>query len=621
MSGPFRRLLGTPFRRRVGFAAWTSGALSLGYAARQVDETHKGRQLPSGWRACCDGAHGLSAKQEQLPKTLQEIVGNAHVQLNVEQRGSRIGKGTAFAVVRPGTLQEAVDVLQACVDADACIKPQGANSGLTGGSVARDSHTGGPDRPTVVVNMRRLTSIIPIEDGKRLVCLAGAGINDVLQKAAEHNRESHSVLGSIFLNPSVAAGVAFGSGGTQLRKGPVYTERVLYARVNHDGQVELVNSLGLREQPTSTLFGKLEAGRLDEDDVNAHCCLPAHQADYASSVCTLDSTVSRFNAAITGPEPCRCEGKVLTLASVHETFPKPTQQRCLWLSCKDLRTAQQVKAEVLLKGGPQDLPSSVEYMDRDSVRAVDEAGRILCWMISFIGIGPTLGRLWDLKLMFEASPIPLSGVLADKMLYWCNHLVPGTLPPEVRKLASEYEHHLLINVGEYGGGELSRFEGRFHGFLQAHPGACAMHECVDGEINRVNYYRFATAPAFRTWCVGRGLEGVSVDYALPKAEVDAPLVPEADVALRMRYSHFGCNVVHEDIAFQPGVDAHEAHMNLKHVVEGMGGRLPAEHGHGTEYVAPKEAQMRWKSMDPLNVFNPGVGGLSVEKRYGGTSRS
>ena len=48
----------------------------------------------------------------------------------------------------------------------------------------------------------------------------------------------------------------------------------------------------------------------------------------------------------------------------------------------------------------------------------------------------------------------------------------------------------------------------------------------------------------------------------------------------------------------------------------MGGKLPAEHGHGTEYVAPDATRRRWEKMDPLNVFNPGVGGLSVQRRYG-----
>lgn len=75
-------------------------------------------------------------------------------------------------------------------------------------------------------------------------------------------------------------------------------------------------------------------------------------------------------------------------------------------------------------------------------------------------------------------------------------------------------------------------------------------------------------------------------------------------------------VVHEDICFNKGVDAHAAKMDLKHAVEDMGGKLPAEHGHGTEYVAPAETRERWQAMDPLNVFNPGVGGLSVARKYG-----
>ena len=40
--------------------------------------------------------------------------------------------------------------------------------------------------------------------------------------------------------------MALGSGGTQLRKGPVYTERLLYAAVSAEGRVEVVNTLGLR---------------------------------------------------------------------------------------------------------------------------------------------------------------------------------------------------------------------------------------------------------------------------------------------------------------------------------------------------------------------------------------
>lgn len=43
--------------------------------------------------------------------------------------------------------------------------------------------------------------------------------------------------------------------------------------------------------------------------------------------------------------------------------------------------------------------------------------------------------------------------------------------------------------------------------------------------------------------------------------------------------------------------------------------LPAEHGHGTEYDSSKSSQDRWMKMDPLNVLNPGIGGLSSKFRY------
>jgi D-lactate dehydrogenase len=134
-------------------------------------------------------------------------------------------------------------------------------------------------------------------------------------------------------------------------------------------------------------------------------------------------------------------------------------------------------------------------------------------------------------------------------------------------------------------------------------------------------FRFVAAPAFRTWCVGQGKQGISVDYALPKnggitppLQTDEKEVPQP--IKRMRYSHFGCNVVHEDLAYEPGVDVKQAKYALKASVEHQcNGKLPAEHGHGTEYTAPKDTQERWKQIDPLNVLNPGIGGLSEHFCY------
>jgi hypothetical protein len=58
----------------------------------------------------------------------------------------------------------------------------------------------------------------------------------------------------------------------------------------------------------------------------------------------------------------------------------------------------------------------------------------------------------------------------------------------------------------------------------------------------LNRFRFAVAPAFRTWCVGHGVQGLSLDYALPKRSAQVPPMPAGvEPLVRLRYSHFGCN--------------------------------------------------------------------------------
>lgn len=61
------------------------------------------------------------------------------------------------------------------------------------------------------------------------------------------------------------------------------------------------------------------------------CKRPASYPKYRQHVCALDGGVARSNADTRGPPPCRSEGKVLLLASVHDTFPLPVAQRVLWV--------------------------------------------------------------------------------------------------------------------------------------------------------------------------------------------------------------------------------------------------------------------------------------------------
>jgi D-lactate dehydrogenase (quinone) len=562
----------------------------------------------------CEPSQSLTTKQRQLCTRLQSIVGQEYVEQRKVLVGARIGKGEALAVCSPGTLQEAIEALRVCAAANVAIIPQGRNTGLTGGSVPRNDRC---SRPTVVLNLLRLNQIYAI--GNQMLCLAGAGIFDLSKEASKLGRESHSILGSVFLNPTVAAGVSFGSGGTQIRKGPAYTERALYARVNAEGQVEVVNTLGFDHiESEEELFARIEAGNLTERDVSPQKKhIPASCADsYCEHVCKIDGQVARYNADTSGIDPCRSEGKVLVLATLHDTFPAPTKKRTLWIACESLAQAQSLKREVLLNNS-MDLPISCEYMDRDCFDVVNRAGRVLCHAIARLGIGGRLKTMWDLKLKVESAPLPFFDTMPDRLLYLVNDLLPSPLPDTVQALGEAHDHHLLVTLGEFGNGELERTERRLATFHAKHP-SVIVHECTEEEdVRKLTYFRFAAAPAFRTWCIGNRAQGLSVDYALAKHTTEKP--PLASLAerplTRMRYSHFGCNVVHEDLAFAPGVDVHACKMSIKREIEASGGMLPAEHGHGTEYSAPADTQSRWKSIDPTNVMNPGVGGTPCGVNY------
>lgn len=490
--------------------------------------------------------------------------------------------------------------------------------------------------------MKGLDTIFPIDNGERVVCLAGVGLGTLAKYVSDNfpDRESHSILGSTFLNPTTAAGLAFGSGGTQMRKGPAYSERALYLKVMPDkfgkSTVKVVNTLGIEGFDSEE--GEFD-GHLRHDGVvplvDAHVLslkaggsppmkksnstygkVPAHDIHYKEKICEISKDVSRFNADTKGCECSRSEGKVLILASVHDTFAKPTKTKTFWMSFDSLDTALQFRRKVCLDN-PHDLPVSVEYLDRDSYDIIDRSGRVMGNMIKYAGTSSSLLRnLWGVKLWIEALHFRGASTLGDNILYWLNPIMPSILPSDIAKLGKEKDHHVAVTVGDYDG-SLDRFMERLESFTKEKGEDVVVHECTrPEEVAAMTAFRFVAAPAFRTYCVGNGIQGISVDYALPKNGGAAPPLASVSPLKRMRYSHFGCNVVHEDIAFAPGVDVEAIKYELKKTVEQeCHGKLPAEHGHGTEYHAPEPTQKRWMKMDPLNVMNPGVGGLSSMYRY------
>jgi D-lactate dehydrogenase (quinone) len=399
------------------------------------------RHLPNGMpRTCCEPT-AITEDQKDLFRTLKRIVGKQNVLDGREDttltlpflKGARLGKGSALYIVKPQKLKEVVEVAQAVVDANCVLLVQGSNTGLTGGSVPRPQADG---RPTILVSMKDLDTIVPIDNGERVVCLAGVGLASLQNFVHEHfHRESHSILGSTFLNPTTAAGISLGSGGTQMRKGPAYTERALYLKVLPDKfgkpTVRVVNTLGIKDLDLEE--GEFDA-HLGHDGIvrtldkyvasikagpnnklwkmkrsnETYGTKPASDTEYKRRLCQQSSAnndskaVNRYNADTRGPECNRSEGKVIILASVHDTFPKPTNAKTFWISFDTFETALQFRRQVCLDN-PDDVPISMEYLDRDSFDVIDQAGRVLGNTIYAVGpSSPIVRNLWNLKIWIES---------------------------------------------------------------------------------------------------------------------------------------------------------------------------------------------------------------------------
>jgi len=388
--------------------------------------------------------------------------------------------------------------------------------------------------------------------------------------------------------------------------------------------VELVDTLGIKGCNSESSLSLLEEkSSLTAEDLDpAASSRPASWPKYTEHITKYDGAVSRYNADTTGIDCNRSEGKVMILATIHDTHPLPTASKLVWVACKDFAMCNALKREVALNS-PQCMAKSCEYLERQQFDVIDLAGRLLIKVIEVVGMN-NVGSLWNLKLAIESLPIPFAGILCDKVLWWLNPVLPQSLPKPLMDLGRAYDHHMLVEFAEYSDGEVEKLEGLLQKFVDSQPaGSVGYHFCTSPhEVSRAMLFRFAVQPAFRTYCVGKGLQGLIIDYAMPKDFPEYQALPEEHPILkRCLCAHFGCNVYHESLMFGPEVDVHKAKKDIKRAIEASGGKLPAEHGHGMDYAASLDAQKRWMRMDPTNTMNPGIGGTSSCRHYGAAKMS
>jgi D-lactate dehydrogenase len=536
--------------------------------------------------------------------------------------GWRSGGGPALAVVLPANLVEFWRVLEVCVRHDRIVIVQAANTGLTEGSTPSGDDY---DREVIIVNTRLLTRVDVLPGGAQVIAMPGATLHQLERILKPLGRTPHSVIGSSCIGASITGGVANSSGGSLVRRGPAYTEYSLYARVDDNGELVLVDRLGLGKagETPEQILAALDAGQIEHSRIENGARM-ASDCEYETRVRDIEAeTPARYNANEERLcEASGCAGKVAVFALRLDTFLQPEQEKVFYIGTNNPEVLTRLRRDIL--GTFINLPEVAEYLHRDCFDMADVYGKDTLVLIDRLGTDaiPALFRwkslLTDWSIRFPLLP----DFLPDRLLQWLSRFLPDVLPSRMRDFRNVYEHHLIIKMSDAGIAELREHlqglasKDNLNEYL-------AYFECNEREASLALLHRFAAAgAAVRYQVVHRDAveQVLPLDIALRRDEQNwcAPLPKHVEdrIVGVLNYGHFLCQVFHQDYLVRKGEDPAEVKRTLLEWLDGRDAQYPAEHNVGHLYEAGEVLQDFYRTLDPTNTFNPGIGKMSKLKNYG-----
>lgn len=555
----------------------------------------------------------MSINADSLIAELGSIVGARHVLTGARRtrrftRGFRCGGGTVVAVVQPGTLVEQWRVLNAAIAAGRIVIFQAANTGLTGGSTPWGDDY---DREIVLVSLRRLKGIHLIDSGRQAICLPGATLDALESELRPLGREPHSVIGSSCIGASVLGGICNNSGGALIQRGPAYTEMSLFAEVREDGTVALVNHLGLPlgNDPEEVL-ARVERGDLPAPEPTEAW---ASDREYVNHVREVDAeTPARFNA---DPRRLReaagCAGKLAVFAVRLDTFEAEKDTAVFYIGTNNPDELTEIRRHILANF--ENLPIAGEYIHRDAYDIAATYGKDTFLFINRAGTD-RVPALYAAKSKFDAvtERLGLGAAVSDRMAQTAAGLAPQHLPARMNAFRDRFEHHLLLKMGGDGIAEARAY---LTGLFPSP--TCDVFECTPQEGKAAFLHRFAVAGAavrYRAVHPRDCEDIVALDVALRRNDRAwlETLPPELDdqVVVKLYYGHFFCHVFHQDYVVRKGTDCLEFEHAMWRLFDARGAEYPAEHNVGHLYAAKPELAEFYRSIDPTNSLNPGIGQTS-----------
>lgn len=557
-----------------------------------------------------------------LISQLRQIVGDKYLitdpsKSEAYRSGYRFGNGNALAVVRPGNLTEFWAILKACVAADVIVIAQAANTGLTGGSTPDGNDY---DRDIVIINAMRISGIQLINDAQQVVCLPGSTLNELEIALKPHGREPHSVIGSSCIGASVIGGICNNSGGALVQRGPAYTEMALYAQLTEQGELQLINHLGidLGETPEEIL-ANLENQRYQRKDIQLDCG-KGHDHAYCNHVRQVDEdSPARFNA-----DPARhyeasgCAGKLAIFAVRLDTFVAENKTAVFYIGTNQTEALNDLRRHMLANF--KQLPISGEYIHRDAFDVAAKYGKDTFWVIKKFGTH-WLPKLFAMKAKVDRLAKKISFMpshFSDKIMQAISTVLPEHLPKKLWQYRDQYEHHLIVKMGGDGVQEARDYLTSY--FKEGSKGA--FFECDAVETQAAMLHRFAVASAairYRAIHEKEVEDIVALDIALRRNDREwfETLPPEIDqkISHKLYYGHFMCHVFHQDYIVKKGHDCMELEHQMLELLDKRGAQYPAEHNVGHLYEAKPALRKFYKALDPTNSFNPGIGHTSKKKHW------
>ena len=530
--------------------------------------------------------------------------------------GWRYGSGDALVVLKPGNLLELWRILELCVSNDFIIIMQAANTGLTGGSTPYGNDY---DRPVVIINTLRINDIQIINNAKQIIALSGSTLYDLEKKIKPFNRDPHSVIGSTSIGASIVGGVCNNSGGSLVKRGPAYTELALYAKLNKDGSLELINELGINlgENPENILYN-LQNKNYKQEDIIYNEKL-ASDNKYSEIVRGInEDTPARYNSdnrLLYGASGS--SGKLVVFAVRLDTYPKPKKNKVFYLGTNNPDVFWKIRRDILSKF--KNLPTLGDYLHRDCYDAAKKYSKDNFIVIEKLGTN-FLPTLFELKRNVDIIATKLKFLpdkFSDRLMQFLSLFFPNHLPKKMEQFRDRFEHHWIVEMSDEGIDEAREY---FDRFFKDYDGD--FFECNEKEGKKASLHRFVSASAIARYHALNHKEVggmMSLDVAFPRNEKEwfeqLPVEIDKQIEKKFYYGHLFCHVQHQNYILKKGVNSEKLKKEILQSYNIRGAEYPAEHNVGHEYLAKDSLINFYKLLDPTNTFNPGIGISSKLKNW------